>query len=473
MLTNKSRVHLVGVGGIGMSGLAQLLAAVGCQVSGSDRDSGKSENQPLFEQLKQQNIKIYPQDGSFAQDGKVDYLIYSSAVEEGNKDFIAAGDTPRLHRSAAMEQAIKLYGGNAVTIAVAGSSGKTSVTAYLAEVLDSLTGGDTGCLDGGMVKRFARPPFPGNFHPGKKYFVFEADESDKSLINYQVDYAIILNIGHDHYSEEELAKVFTQFAQNVRLGLVVSKQVKQAIGAGMPEHLRILTVADAVTHRMTGDVDFTPTRYYVSGGRARMELNGVYHLVLPQPGLHTALNMSCVAAMAELLGYKTPDITDALSSTGGAGRRFELLGLAKGRIPIYDDYAHNPEKLACALQTAQELVEGKIIMLWQPHGYGPLNFMRQALVEKLLPVLRKNDVFILLEPFYAGGTSSFSPHAVEVINEWHTAKLAGENVFTLPCRAAVAQFLQENITDKDLVLICGGRDNSLPVWVGQLAQILS
>ena len=227
------KLHFIGIGGIGMSGLAAMAKQLGFQVSGSDRGADKPENQRIFSALKKQGITIYPQDGSFAGNGLPDFLVYSTAIENDNPDFLAAGTTPRLHRSALLEKLMSALD-DKNTIAVTGSCGKSTVTAYLAEALFNLEK-DPACLNGALSKRFKSDVFAGNFRPGTgEFFVFEADESDKSLLNYQVDYAVILNIGTDHYSKEELAEVFGKFLNNVRKGAVLSEDVFAAVKNFIP-----------------------------------------------------------------------------------------------------------------------------------------------------------------------------------------------------------------------------------------------
>ncbi|MEA4863686.1 MAG: Mur ligase domain-containing protein [Victivallaceae bacterium] len=460
MLNEHSKVHMVGIGGIGMSGLAQLLAAIGCRVSGSDRDSDKPQNRALFDALRSQGIAVYPQDGSFAAAGLPDAVIYSTAVEEGNPDFVAAGDSPRLHRSQALEQAVNLYAAGA-TLAVTGSSGKTSVTAYVAEALN-LLGIKAGCLDGGMVRNFCVGDMPGNFHPGRDIFVFEADESDKSLLNYEVDYAVILNIGCDHYSEEELARVFGEFTRRVRKGVAMSGRVFAAVRSYLRPELEMVTFAE---NSGEPDVDFSFDRYRVDNGRAFADLNGEFALALPQPGVHTASNLAAVAAALSMLGVPAGRLADISGDLRGASRRFEFVGRRNG-APVYDDYAHNPQKLACCLRSAQSLASGRVFMIWQPHGYGPLGFMREELGRSLRATLRGQDVFWLLEPFYAGGTSSFSPHAAEVADHW-----AIPNAGAPGDRAAVEALLAAAEPGPgDLIMVCGARDNTIPEWANSLTR---
>ncbi|MDD5698667.1 MAG: Mur ligase domain-containing protein, partial [Victivallaceae bacterium] len=205
------KLHFVGIGGIGMSALAQFFAAHGCSVSGSDRSAEQPENQPIIAPLKAQGISIFPQDGSFRRHLTPDCLVYSTAIEEDNPDFAAAAGIPQLHRAAALAAALRLSR-EKISVAVTGSCGKTTVTAWLAEALCRL-GADPECLNGGLVNSFRSPDCAGNYRRGNgKYLVFEADESDKSLLVYRADYVLILNLGMDHYPKPELIDVFANFA---------------------------------------------------------------------------------------------------------------------------------------------------------------------------------------------------------------------------------------------------------------------
>lgn len=190
-------------------------------MTGSDRDADHPENARIIDALRLQKIEIYPQDGSYLeQSGRPRALVYSTAIEESNPDFLAGEGIPRLHRAELLSQLVGELGfGN--TVAVTGSCGKSTVTAYLAEALTNL-GADPCCLNGALSKRFRGGRFAGNYRPGEKdFFVFEADESDKSLLRYSPDYAVILNLGTDHYDREELIRVFTQFLKQVKKGAVL------------------------------------------------------------------------------------------------------------------------------------------------------------------------------------------------------------------------------------------------------------
>ena len=238
-----THLHFIGIGGIGMSGLAAMCADSGYTVTGSDRGAERPENRRIIDALELQGIRIYPQDGSYIRDGRPDLLVYSQLLE-------------RVIRESGFE----------CSIAVTGSCGKSTVTAYLAEALTNL-GADPSCLDGALIKRFTGGRYAGNYrHGAGKYFVFEADESDKSLVNYSPDYAIILNLGCDHYEKDELVRVFGEFLAKVKKGAVLERevyeQVRPRLKPGFPvrvidasprpdsqfaiEEYRILTRTDAI-----------------------------------------------------------------------------------------------------------------------------------------------------------------------------------------------------------------------------------
>ncbi len=504
------RLHFIGIGGIGMSGLAQMCRDLGYIVTGSDRGYLQPENRRILDKLEQQDIRIYPQDGSFCQDERPDYLVYSTAVEEGNPDFVAGEGIPRLHRSEALEAAVA-QSGAACTIAVSGSCGKSTVTAYLAETLVNL-GCNPACLDGALVNRFISGSFAGNYRTGDgRFFVYEADESDRSLLRYHPDYAMVLNIGTDHYSKEELAEVFAAFLGNVRRGAVISREVADLLGDKVPPHLPVMIFEAAVGAAgeravrrcfRTGQTDavfvdgeaaeldaFSGDRpaFERSGAGNILRVLGAQHedfrlesrrflaelgdgalLELPQPGDHTALNALAVMTMLEMIGgFERSAVIDALSRFSGVWRRFDWHGTTASGARVYDDYAHNPEKIASAFAAAREICDGKILAVFQPHGYGPLGFMREELYQVLHQLLRREDEWLMLEPFYAGGTSSFKPTSEEVIAEYR--ERSGRNAFlAMPDREHLTDYLLLKSRPGDVILIMGARDNSLSDYARSL-----
>ena len=447
------KIHFVGVGGIGMSALAQLFAARGCEVSGSDRGAEQSENQAIIAPLKAQNVKIFPQNGSFIKNLTPDCLVYSTAIEKDNPDFIAAPGIPRVHRAAALAAAINLND-EQISIAVTGSCGKTTVTAWLTEALYNLDA-DPACLNGGLINSFRAPDCAGNYRHGEgKYFVFEADESDKSLLVYQADYVLILNVGTDHYPKEELVEVFATFAANAGKGVILEQEVFHLIKDRIPENLFVLVF------------DSDMREYKIVDGLARAQINDM-QITLPVFGRHNALNAAAVLAMLSVLDYDNESAKNAVENFNGVWRRFDYAGRTDTGAAVYDDYAHNPEKIASCIRAAREIASGKVIAVFQPHGFGPLGFMREALLNELEKVLRDGDEFILLPPFYAGGTSSFKPTSQEVIA---SCKQAGSKKYSCyKSRPELTKYLQSTAQSDDIILIMGARDNSLSDYAKSLA----
>ncbi|MBO5763319.1 MAG: hypothetical protein J6R85_05555, partial [Lentisphaeria bacterium] len=375
----QKHLHLIGAGGIGMSGLAQLFVKLGYRVTGSDRDYQKPENRRILDKLELQGITIYPQDGSYRDAGTPDFLVYSTAIEEDNPDFLRGEGIPRLHRSEALALALE-EGGYKNSIAITGSCGKSTVTAYLAEALVNLNA-DPDCLNGGLVNRFRYGRFAGNYRAGDgKYFIFEADESDRSLVRYAPDYAVILNIGTDHYSKEELAEVFGTFLRRVKRGAVMARSVFDALGDLVPENLPVTIFEDAIG--ATGDLAVRTIRkirqtdaIYIGGASAAIdpqtgnsaleERDGANNLLriygaapedfrlmrdtyraempdgttwqMPRPGEHNALNALAVMGVLEFLGFSRQQAAESLEIFGGVWRRFDDHGTAPSGARVFDD----------------------------------------------------------------------------------------------------------------------------------------
>lgn len=462
------RIHLVGIGGIGMSGLAQMLAAAGHRVSGSDRACDKPENAAIFDALRSQGIRLYPQDGSYFADGAPDMLIYSTAIEEDNPDFKVAPNVKRVHRAAALQDAL-LHWPARSRIAVTGSAGKTTTSAWLGETLFNLDVSPS-ILSGGLLNRFRVPGSVGNFVCGNgDDFVFEADESDKSLLRYRPEYAMVLNIGTDHYSREELIEVFAEFLSQTRKGAVLEYDLLREIPENSRSHLVIRTFS--ANHHAA---DFSLIEYHFENGYAGMTFRaptGEFKLRLPSPGHHNAANALAILAMLDLLGFKMDQSIAAVENFSGAWRRFDFAGVMSNGAKVFDDYAHNIEKMCSAIRTARETIaeNGHLLIVFQPHGFGPFNFMREALPDALKQVLSNGDMFLLLPVFYAGGTSSFKPTSTEVAAEINVLNpvfkcIAPEN------RAAAESLIHRTAVAGDCVLVMGARDNSLSDWAAKLTK---
>ena len=465
-------LHFIGAGGIGMSGLAAAFCDMGCKITGSDRGANNPENIHIIQPLKNIGITIYPQDGSYITDGEPDYLVYSSAIEEDNPDFAAGKNIPRLHRSQILAKLIENTCDSQYSVAVTGSCGKSTVTAYLAEALLNL-GADPRCLNGAISKRFASDTCVGNYRSGKgKFFVFEADESDKSLLNYAADYAVILNIGTDHYSKEELAEVFGKFLKNTRKGAVIERSVYESVKQYLPEHLEVKVFENDVT----SNAQYAVSCYRLDKSSGVPEPLATFAgsdktFCLPQCGLHMAKNALAIIALLELAGFDRESAEQAILKFDGIKRRTDFAGNNSSGFAVYDDYAHNPEKIASCLETMQSLSSGKTIAVFQPHGYGPFGFMRDELFLTLEKQLRKDDIFCLLEPYYAGGTSSKKPSAAEVWSDWQTKTDTPQKYKVFPDRKTLADFIKANATVGDVVTVMGARDNSLGDYAVELTKI--
>ena len=460
--------HIVGICGIGMSALAQFARNLNINVSGSDRALEKSENAALKAMLQSQGIKLYQQNGSRFAPGEspVDAVVYSSAIEESNPDFAASQGIARIHRATALKELISAQCNSGKTsVAVAGTCGKTSTTAMISEALYN-AGTDPECINGGMIKAFKQNNLPGNYRPGKGAIVFEADESDKSLLEFHPDYALVLNIGTDHYPKAELAEMFAKFVNQCKIGAVLEKEVYELIRKNLRQ--------DLVVKIFSGEAD--NSNWYVSGyksdsGQSLASFNGSDYKVLPSPGRHTALNAAAAAALLELTGCSRTAALEFALNTHGVERRFDYKGKTSSGAKVYDDYAHNPEKLATVIRAAQEVAgsSNRVLMLFQPHGYGPFKFMADELGRVFSTVLRANDKVYLAEPFYAGGTSSFSPHAADVMAMWKNS-YDSINAELFTDRSELKKLFLTQSSNGDVILITGARDNTLAEFAFELAQ---
>ncbi len=461
------KIHFVGICGIGMSGLAQAFHSLGHEVSGSDREiSPDGVNAGLISFFVKTGIRIFPQDGSFAERFRPDMIVYSTAIENDNPDFRASEGTMKIHRSEALRMLLEAHP-DKLSIAVTGTSGKTTVSAWTADALCAL-GLDPAALIGGKAVKFACGGAPGNFRSGAgRFIVVEADESDKSILNYAPDFAVILNTGPDHYPVEEQNKVFAKFAESARKAVVCAAELLPRVASAVKRPVFSFGEgSSSASEKQFSLLDYSSP--LSSGGRAFAKIatkDKIFDVQLPVPGHHNAINASTVMATLRAIGA-TGDHVRAIGAFSGVERRFRICGRTAAGALVIDDYAHNPDKIASCIRTAKELAAGRTFFVFQPHGYGPLGFMQDKLRDAVRDNLSGEDRFILLPVFYAGGTTSFKPRSEDV-----AANFANAGIRNCEFRSSRddAEELLSSTRDGDVIVVAGARDESLSQWARRLA----
>lgn len=451
-----ARLHFAGVGGSGMSALALFEVLRGGRASGSDRAFDEGQHPELRRQLEAAGVVIVPQDGSFtaASHGPCEALVVSTAVEESVPDVAAArvAQVPILHRSELLARHVAGHR----SVAVTGTSGKSTVTGMIFDILRA-AGLAPGLLTGGALAELVARGEPGNVAApgpapdgGPPWLVVEADESDGSLVRYEPWLGLVLNLGLDHKQPDEILAMFRTFRARTRGPFVAAADANLA-------DLR----DGAVLYGAEPDAAAAPFRAVdlrLQPAEAAFRL-GDDVFALTQPGRHNVLNATAAIAACAQLGLRPADMAAPLRRFGGIARRFQSLGRAGG-VEVIDDFAHNPDKLAAALATARGRLtgDGRVLAVFQPHGYGPTRFLKTALIEAFAAHLAPTDVLWLPEIFFAGGTVtrdiSSADLARGIANAGRDARFGAERDRLPPLIAAEAR-------PGDLVLVMGARDPSL------------
>lgn len=441
------RLHFAGVAGSGMSALAQFCAGLGSPVSGSDRGFDGQQRAEKRALLTQEGLAIFPQDGSGVS-GDCSAVVCSTAVEDTVPDVVAARrlGVPVLHRSELLAHLVV----RRRTVAVSGTSGKSTTTAMIFELLRG-AGRDPSVLTGGDLQLLQEEGRWGNARVGgSDLLVIEADESDGSLVCYAPAVGVVLNLQRDHKEPAEVMEMFRTFRSRCREAFVLGEAANLAelrpgglvFGLGPEAALR------------AEDLRLEPHR-------SRFIVEGV-PFELPLPGRHNVENALAALAACHALAVPLEDLAAPLARFKGVARRFEELGTLRG-VTVVDDYAHNPAKVEAAIQTAQ-LRAGRVLAVFQPHGFGPLRFMRQELVETLQRTLRPQDRLWFLEVYYAGGTAARDIASADIVADLQARRVPAA---LAPDRPALARAIAGEAKEGDLVLVMGARDPSLPE-VGQM-----
>jgi UDP-N-acetylmuramate--alanine ligase len=442
------RFHYAGLAGSGMSALAQFQAMTGGKASGSDRAFDRGERASLRSALEGLGIAVFPQDGSGVTSDCA-ALVVSTAVEEHVPDVARARelDVPIVHRSELLAHFVATHR----SIAVTGTSGKSTVTAMVFEILRGADL-DPSAITGGDLPLLQAQGLPGNAFVGTSdLLVVEADESDGTLVRYAPAIGVILNLQRDHRDTAEVAAMFATLRARTREALVVGdgdnldRFAGTALRFGFTEKADIrgedIELDAATSYFRVEDVAFT----------------------LPIPGVHNVANALAAIATATLVGVALDDMAGPLAAFKGIGRRFQSIGKARG-IEVIDDFAHNAEKIAAAIRTAR-LRSKRVLAIYQPHGYGPTRFLRSDFVRTFARELRPHDCLWMLEIFYAGGTATRDLSAADIVAE---IAAKGARAEFAPSRQWLVERVAEEAQEGDLVLVMGARDPSLT----ELARVI-
>lgn len=445
-----------GIGGSGMLPLALIAHGAGHAVAGSDRsrDSGRSADK--FAWLEANGVTLFPQDGSGVTSSN-QVLIASAAIEDTVPEVTRAAALG-CHRLSRAELLSQLFNAANFSVAVGGTSGKSTVTGMIAWILTG-AGHDPTVMNGAVMKNFVSPanPFASARIGAGDLFVSEVDESDGSIALYRPTVGVLLNISLDHKSIEELRVLFGNYVATAGTA-VINLDSEEA------RHLAVLA-DDKVTFGISArDADITV-------GAASIEHSGkdiratvidnrkreAFPLILPMPGLHNLSNALAAIAAASAAGIEVEQAVYALHSFAGLARRFDVIGTTPGGVTVIDDFGHNPEKCAATLRTLRA-TPGRVIAFFQPHGFGPLRQMGTELAHTFANELRPDDVTIFCDPVYFGGTvdrSEGSERIVSLINN------AGGRAEHIPDRDDCGDRIIALARPGDRIAVMGARDDTL------------
>jgi len=465
-----------GIGGSGMLPLALILRAKGVAVSGSDRALDQGRTAPKFEFLKAQGIALFPQDGSGVTSAK-QIVVASAAVEETVPDMQSARrvGAQMLSRAGLLAD---LFNTARQNIGVAGTSGKSTTTAMIGWILKA-TGRDPTVMNGAVMTNFvsADTPFASALVGEGDTFVSEVDESDGSIALYHPSIAVVNNISLDHKSMEELRTLFRDFTAKAQVAVLnldndetatLIGTVKRAITYSLNNPKADL-LADGI-HPAPDGVSF---EVMSRGGAedAEKNMNSAslrLRVNLKVPGRHNVSNALAALAAAKAAGVPLEKSAKALGEFRGVRRRLEVVGAANG-ITVIDDFAHNPDKIAATLSTLHDF-SGRLLVMFQPHGFSPLTKMKYEFIEGFAKGLNADDILLMPEPVYFGGTTSRDVTSEEISSG---IRAQGRSAIALPDRGACGAKLIELAKPGDRIVIMGARDDTLTNFAQDLLAKLA
>ncbi len=455
-LQNIKHPFFIGIAGAGMSAIAQYLRGTGLTVSGSDRFFNEGKASDIKEKLEVVGIDCYPQDGTgFTAD--TDLVVASTAIEDTVTEIKKAKELgiPIIRRS----ELLALIASNKKTIAVGGTSGKSTTSAMLFDIMTHAGLSPSVISGAGLVSLIKKGKIGNAFVGGSDWLIIEADESDGSIVQYHPEIGLLLNIEKDHKELNELLEVFGTFQRNSKI-FVVNQSNPYS------KKLSVRIENDFDTNDLRSAAGWVASQFMQTGFSISFAINN-YPFELNLAGRHNMENAVAAVAAASQAGVSLPVAAEALQNYQGIYRRFQVLGQKKG-IWVVDDFAHNPVKCAAAIRGCQPAA-ARVVAWFQPHGYTPTKFLRADFVKEIAEALRPEDEIWMSEIFYAGGTAIKDISANDLVQD---IRKAGKNAFFIEDREAFPEKVSNRLQPGDVLLLMGARDPSLEAYAGKVFELL-
>ncbi len=438
-------IYFIGIGGISMSGLAEVLLSRNFTISGSDRTPSS-----LTEALEAKGARIFYEQVYDNLTKDIDLVVYTSAIHEGHPELTAAKDLsiPTLSRAQLLGQMMKNYN---TPIAISGTHGKTTTTSMISEILLAADTDPTLSI-GGILKTIN-----GNIRVGHSdYFVTEACEYTNSFLSFFPKISIILNIEEDHLDFfKDLADIRCSFRKFAEL---LPSDGALIINGDIPAYQEITDSLSCrvITYGSSPSCDYSPADIsYDEAGCARFTLvrkdgSRVEDFCLGVPGEHNIYNALSAIALSELLSIDTDTLKKSLSSFKGTDRRFEYKGTYKG-ISIIDDYAHHPTEITATLKACANYPHKKLWCIFQPHTFT----RTKAFMKEFAQALSLADEVILAEIYPARETDNLGISSQTLQKE---IEALGKSCFYFPSFEEIEKFVSSNLQPGDLLITMGAGD---------------
>jgi len=450
-----------------MTPLALIIQARGGRVEGSDRALDQGRNVERFDFLRARGVLLYPQDGSgIRRAGQI--LVTSAAVEETVPDVQAARRIGAAVTTRARLLA-QLFNCAGLGVGVAGTSGKSTTVGMIGWILHRARRSPT-IMNGADMKNFidVGSPFASARVGDGDIFVSEVDESDGSIVFFEPRVAVVNNISLDHKSLDELRTLFRGFiarAQTVVLNLDNAETAALSVDL-KPGQAVTYSLRATQAHLLASPPVRSPTG--ISFRVKARDTGDAVEVALKVPGLHNVANALAALCVAKACGVGLAGAAGGLGEFSGIRRRLEVVGTAN-EITVIDDFAHNPDKISATLETMHAF-PGRLLLMFQPHGYGPIRLMRDALVDCFASGLHDEDVLVMPEPVYFGGTVDRSVGSREIICE---IERHGRKAFAFPDRSTCGDALVRLARRGDRIVVMGARDDSLSQFARELLRRLA